>query len=300
MGIFRRLISIEGEVIPFQFQITVPSNGYTYELPAKAYSTSQPNISVDWGDSSSSTITSETDSNRFHTYATSGVKTISISGFLPAFRVDNNLTYRSIYTAILSFGNVGIRQLNFYGCSNITSLSSITDLEGLSRVVLFDNTFRETGVSSIPSGFFDYAVSAESFTSTFTFTNITTIPNNLFDNCTNVSIFSSTFNACFSLATVPDELFRYNTDVVNFSSCFRNCRALTNIPTFQYNTIVTTFANIFNMSSTTNQSSQWEVNEALWLRSPEPLGTNAFNNCTGIGANPSSTYTFADIPFNWK
>jgi hypothetical protein len=30
------------------------------------------------------------------------------------------------------------------------------------------------------------------------------------------------------------------------------------------------------------------------------LGTNAYNNCTGIGTNPSSTYDYNDIPLNWK
>ena len=90
-----------------------------------------------------------------------------------------------------------------------------------------------------------------------------------------------------------NELFRYNTQVINFSSAFRNCRALTNIPTFQYNLSVTTFANIFNMSSTTNGSSNWGTVEALWDREPEPLGINAFNNCTGIT-------NYAVIPINWK
>ena len=30
------------------------------------------------------------------------------------------------------------------------------------------------------------------------------------------------------------------------------------------------------------------------------LGTGAFKNCTGIGTNPSSTYSYSDIPTNWK
>jgi hypothetical protein len=93
--------------------------------------------------------------------------------------------------------------------------------------------------------------------------------------------------------SVPNELFRYNTQVINFSSTFRNNRALTNIPTFSYNPNVTVFTNIFNMSSITNGSASWGTVEALWSRSPEPLGTNAFNNCTGIT-------NYASIPVNWK
>jgi hypothetical protein len=93
--------------------------------------------------------------------------------------------------------------------------------------------------------------------------------------------------------SVPNELFRYNTQAINFSSTFRNNRALTNIPTFQYNTLVTSFANIFNMSSTTNGSSSWGIVEELWNRVPEPLGIDAFRNCTGIT-------NYASIPVIWR
>ena len=274
---------------PFKFQLTV-SAGQTYGLPLFSVAGTQPNIIVDWGDSSESTVTDVNDANRFHTYTSGGTYTVSIIGSLPGFRVDND-TYKLLYSAISEWGNVGLRSLNFYGCVNITSIPSATN--GLSRVTQWNNTFRGTSITSIPSGLFAFSTSAYEFVDTFSFTKITSVPNNLFDNNTGVSSFASTFNACTSLISVPNELFRYNTTVINFSSTFRNNRALTNIPTFQYNTNVSIFLNIFNMSSTNNGSSNWGTVEALWSRNPEPLGVNAFNNCTGVT-------NYNAIPINWK
>jgi hypothetical protein len=290
MGIARRLVTVTGEVEPFEYTIQV-SAGQTYGLPAKAVSGIQPNISVNWGDGEpDSTITTETDAARFHTYSSSGTYTISIIGSLPGFRVDNDV-YRLLYRSVTQWGDVGVRSINFYGCSNLTSIPN--GAPGLGRVTLFNNTFRGTGLTSIPSDIFQFSTSALEFTDTFSFTSITSVPNNLFDNCTQAQIFNSTFNACLSLVSVPNELFRYNIQAINFSSTFRNNRALTNIPTFQYNTLVTSFANIFNMSSTTNGSSSWGIVEELWNRVPEPLGIDAFRNCTGIT-------NYASIPVIWR
>ena len=274
---------------PFKFQLTV-SAGQTYGLPVFSVAGTQPNINVDWGDGSESAVANVNDASRFHTYTSGGTYTVSIIGSLSGFRVDND-TYKLLYSAILEWGNVGLRSLNFYGCVNITSIPSATN--GLSRVTQWNNTFRGTSITSIPSGLFAFSTSAYEFVDTFSFTKITSVPNNLFDNNTGVSSFASTFNACTSLISVPNELFRYNTTVINFSSTFRNNRALTNIPTFQYNQNVSIFLNVFNMSSTNNGSSNWGTVEALWSRNPEPLGVNAFNNCTGAT-------NFSSIPINWK
>ena len=274
---------------PFQFQVTVGA-GVSYGLPLYSVAGAQPNILVDWGDGNTNTITSTTDVNRIHTYSSAGTYTVSITGSLPGFRVDND-TYRLLYSGIIQWGNVGIRSLNFYGCSNITSIPN--GEQGLNRITSWNNGFRRTGITSIPSDLFDYSSLATEFTDTFSFTPITSVPSGLFDNCTSAVSFNSTFSACLSLVSVPNELFRYNTSVLSFSSCFRNNRALTNIPTFQYNTQVTVFSNIFNMSSVSNGSSNWGTVETLWSRVPEPLGTNAFNNCTGIT-------NYASIPLNWK
>ena len=299
MTIARRLIKIEGDVEPFIVRITTTIANTVLELPIYAADFRQPSIIVEWGDGQLSTITSTSDNDRFHTYVTPGTYDIVISGFLSGFRVDNNSTYRSLYRGVVQWGNVGLITLSFYGCNNFTFIPS-SGFAGLNSVVNWNNTFRATGLTSIPAGMFDESGTAQTFIDTFSFTQVTSVPNNLFDNNTQVYSFSSCFNACTALTTIPYELFRYNTQVTNFSSTFRNCRQLQNIPTFQYNPNVSIFLNIFNMTSTTNQSSLWDLDEALWLRDPQPLGSDAFRNCTGIGTNPSSTYSYNDIPLVWK
>jgi len=299
MSIARRLIKIEGDVEPFIFKIQTTSANTILQLPLTNPDFRQPSILVDWGDGDTSTVTSVSDPNGTHTYTSAGTYTVEIQGSLPGFSVNNNATYRSLYKEVVQWGTVGLVDVGFYGCTNLTTIPT-SDFEGLESVINWNNTFRSTGIASIPSGMFDYSTLAETFVDTFSFTQITSVPSGLFDENTLVYTFSSTFNACTSLTTVPTNLFDNNTNVINFSSTFRNCRALTQIPRFNNNTNVSIFLNMFNMSSTSNQSSQWVLDDALWTRSPTPLGTGAFRNCTGIGTNPSSTYSYSDIPANWK
>ena len=91
MSIARRLVASAGTGTgePFQFTIQLAS-GQVFELPIVSYSGLEPNIIVDWGDSYSTAITSSTDVGKYHTYSSGGTYQVSISGFLPGFRVDNS------------------------------------------------------------------------------------------------------------------------------------------------------------------------------------------------------------------
>jgi len=299
MSIARRLISVQGELEAFSFDIQTTSADTVYELPLTTVDGLQPNITVDWGDGNTDTITSISDTEREHTYSTANTYTIKISGELPGFKVNNSSSYRNLYTAVNNWGRVGIRELDFYGCSNLDTLpvdisNNAINNEGLNNVIRFDNTFRETGLSIIPSGIFDFSENVISFTNTFAFSNgITSIPSGLFDNNTNVLIMAGTFNALTRLTQIPSGLFNNNIDIQNFQSVFRNCRDLTEIPIglFDNNQNVTTFANAFNMASTANDLAG-DAPE-LWTRDPEPLGTDCFAFCTGLN-------NFASIPNNFK
>lgn len=288
MGIFRRLSSTE-EVFPFQITVTVNA-GQSFTLPISDYGIYVPNFVVSWGDSTSDTITSSTQPQRVHTYASAGTYTISIVGFMPVFSVNNNSAIRTLIRSIVSFGTVSLRRVDFYGCSFITSIPAPGT--GLADVEIFTNFVRSTGITSIPSGLFDLSVNVTTFTDAFSFNSgITSIPTGLFDNCTNATIFSSTFNACVNLVNVPSTLFDQNVNVVNFSSCFRNCRSITAPLQFTFNTAVTTFANLYNMGTTINAMTG--TAPALWTRVPEPFGFAAFRNCINLT-------NFASIPSNWK
>ena len=293
--IARRLVPTEeGADVPFKIGVTVTA-GQTFTLPIADYGSLVPNFVVDWGDSNSGTVTSSTDADKIHTYASSGTYTITISGLMPSFKVNNNSAIRLLITSIIDFGRVGLRLLDFYGCSNIVSIPSSASMEagyqGLNEIVSFAGFMRGTSISTIPSDLFQYATRVSVFSDIFSFTTITSIPSGLFDNCTDATSFASAFNQCTSLSSYPSDLFDNCPNVVNFSSTFRNCRSLTAPLQFTNNTAVTVFINVYNMVSSTN--SMAGTAPEIWLRVPTPIGTNAFNNCFGLS-------NYAAIPSNFK
>ena len=289
MGIARRLSSQSSSVAQaFQFTIQVASGG-SFTLPLTDYNGLTPNFVVTWGDGSSNTITSSSDVNTLHTYASAGTYQISITGFMPGFIVNNTTAIKSLIKSVNAWGTVGLRQINFYGCTFVTSLPS--DYIGLQDVEVFSSFMRQTGITSIPSGIFQYATNASNFSDVFSYTNITSIPSGLFDTNVNASIFASSFNNCLLLASYPATLFDNCVNAINFSATFRLCKLLTFSLQFTYNTQVTIFSNIYYMNSTSNSMSG--TAPTLWLRSPQPYGAGAFHNCTGLS-------NYASIPTNFK
>jgi hypothetical protein len=299
MSIARKLIPSGDEQFPFKIQITTTASNTVFTVPLVDYGSLTPQLTITWGDSSSSPlITSSTSTDRIHTYVSPGTYTITISGFMPGFVVNNNSAIRSLITSIVQWGVVGIRTINFYGCTNLTSipgsgtLSGVGGYTGLNEVVSFASFMRGTRITSIPSDMFDYSPNATTFTNTFeSILTLTSVPSGLFDNVPLATTFASCFSACNALTTVPTDLFDLNTNVVNFSSTFRNCRALTNVLQFTNNTQVTIFNSVYNMSSTSNALTG--TAPELWNRTPTPAGTDAFNNCINLS-------NFASIPVNWK
>jgi hypothetical protein len=299
MSIARKLIPTGEETFPFKFQITTTTANTVFTCPLADYGALTPNLNIDWGDGSSSgLITSSSSTSRIHTYVSAGTYTVSISGFMPGFTVNNSSAIRNLITAIIQWGAVGVRAINFYGCVNITSipssasLSAVGGYDGLNEMVSYASFMRGTRITSIPSDIFAYSPLATTFTDTFSsVTTISTVPSGLFDSNVAATTFASCFFGCSALTSVPSTLFDLNINVVNFSGTFRNCRSLTNVLQFTYNTNVTIFNNVYNMSSTANALTGNAPD--LWNRTPTPSGTDAFNNCTGLS-------NYASIPLNWK
>lgn len=299
MGIFRRLTTTsEGTTaFPFVFKITTTAANTVFTLPLVDFGSLTPDITVSWGDSTSSTITSSTSLSRNHTYVSAGTYIISITGFMPGFKVNNSASIRSLIVELVQWGIVGLRTIDFYGCNNLTTIPGSAALDlvggytGLSEVQNFSAFMRSTGLTSIPSDIFDYSPNATIFSNTFAFTPITSIPSGLFDEVPNATDFSSCFSNCTSLSTVPSTLFDLNVYVVNFSSTFRNCLSVSTPLQFTNNTQVTVFSNLYNMASTSNAMTG--TAPQLWNRVPAPVGTDAFRNCINLG-------NYASIPTIWK
>ena len=162
MGIARRLAESDStQAFPFVFQITTTSANTVFTCPITDYGGLTPQLNINWGDSSSSPlITASNSVNRIHTYASAGTYTITISGFMPGFAVNNNSAIRTLITEIVQWGIVGLRSVNFYGCLNLTaipssaSLSAVGGYTGLDEVVTFSNFMNGTRITSIPSDIF--------------------------------------------------------------------------------------------------------------------------------------------------
>jgi hypothetical protein len=300
MSIARKLIPSDSAIVfPFVFKITTTTSNTVFTCPLSDYSGLTPVVNINWGDGNvSPLITSSSSVDRIHTYTNPGTYTISISGFMPGFTVNNNSGIRNLITELVQWGIVGLRSINFYGCVNLTTIPGSNDLDlvggytGLNEVVSFANFMRGTRITSVPSDIFDFSPNATTFTDTFSsISTLTTVPMGLFDSVASATTFASCFFGCTALESVPSTLFDFNTNVVNFSGTFRNCRSLTNVLQFTFNTKVTIFNNIYNMSSTAN--ALIGTAPELWLRNPLPSGTDAFNNCIGLD-------NYAAIPLNWK
>ena len=299
MGIFRRLTttSESTEAFPFIFRITTTAANTVFTLPLTDFGGLTPTITVSWGDGTSSIITSSTSLSRNHTYVSAGTYDISINGFMPYFKVNNNVAIRSLIVALIQWGTVGLRAIDFYGCSNLTTipgsgtLSLVGGYTGLAEVITFASFMRNTGLTSIPSDLFAYSTNATTFTDTFTNTPITSIPTGLFDENIAATNFAACFSTCTSLSTVPSTLFDLNINAISFASTFRNCYAVTQPLQFTYNTSVSTFTNVYNMATTANAMAG--TAPALWNRVPTPFGTDAFRNCINLT-------NFASIPTIWK
>jgi len=108
--------------------ITLPfNNGFQYDLIA------------DWGDGTSSAITSWNDPDKTHTYATAGSYTVTLSGIAQSWRFNNGGDKNKILS-VLDLGDVGWTNLYgaFYGCTNLSSVSggktgSVTNMSNMFR-----------------------------------------------------------------------------------------------------------------------------------------------------------------------
>jgi hypothetical protein len=300
MGIARRLAESDAsQSFPFVFKVTTTSANTVFTCPLTDFGGLTPNLVINWGDGSSSpVITASNSVNRVHTYVSAGTYTVTISGTMPGFQVNNNTSIRNLITELVQWGTVGLRTINFYGCVNLTaipgstSLSGVGGYTGLIDVLNFSNFMNGTRITAIPSDIFDYSPNATIFASAFaTISTLTTVPSGLFDNVPSAVSFASCFFACTALTSVPSTLFDQNINVTTFSSTFRNCRALTNVLQFTFNTNVSTFTQVYNMSSTSNALTG--TAPEIWNRVPTPAGTDAFNNCVNLT-------NFASIPLNFK
>jgi surface protein len=109
-------------ILPFAFTAKTDNTGVStstqFQLPLTT--STGLNIVVDWGDASTSTITSHTDPAVTHTYASAGTYSISITGTLPGFKFNN----AGDKLKILNISSWGVLDITtnraFTSCANLT------------------------------------------------------------------------------------------------------------------------------------------------------------------------------------
>ena len=149
-------------LVGFVFDVDTAESGGSsstqFQLPLSGSGTT--NILVNWGDGSTDTITSSSQSEKLHTYSSSGVYTITITGTLESFSI-NNYADRAKFKEVKNWGNgnglslVG-SPINFFnGATNLTCTA--TDKPTIS-VANFQQLFRSA--SSIVRGISNWDVSS--------------------------------------------------------------------------------------------------------------------------------------------
>jgi len=219
---------------------------------------------VDWGDGSAlSVVTAFNDADREHIYDDDGTYKVEITGQCEGWSF-NNGGDKLKFTDIINQGDEsvfdGFKYLRggFYGCTNLASLGGGEAIPASGAGITTDgfyDTFKSSGITSVPTGLFDNhtSVAANAYRQTFQDTAITSIPTDLFRLGVSASTnaFTGTFQSS-SITTIPTDTFRYNTLVTGFTSTFQSS-SITTIPTdtFRYNTPVTGFTSTFHSSSIT-------------------------------------------------
>jgi surface protein len=110
-------------VTPFAFTAKTDNTGVSTSTQFKLPLTTSTGLNavVDWGDATTSTITSHTSPDITHTYASAGTYSISITGTLPGWQFDNG----GDKLKILNISSWGVLDITtnaiFRGCTNLTS-----------------------------------------------------------------------------------------------------------------------------------------------------------------------------------
>jgi hypothetical protein len=122
MKLMRRVVS-QGGFDPDAFVMTVDttqagSASDTFIL--RCGNTGTYNATIDWGDDSTSEITTYNDADLTHVYASGGVYTVIVTGTLPYVHY-NNFGDKAKVMTIEQWGSVGFESMfdSFQGCSNL-------------------------------------------------------------------------------------------------------------------------------------------------------------------------------------
>ena len=239
-------------------------------IPVNLYNQGDITMAVNWGDGSTSVLTSDdysalTDMEAsIHTYSEAGEYAVTLtSGDWSDFYFEansssntgSNTSYYALYyfrQTVISIDTAlpevaGVRYRESWTTSSSTKYMGFsymfrkcTSLTSLPEGLFDNNTAAEdfrycfnycSSLASLPEGLFDNNTAAEDFRHCFSYcSSLASLPEGLFDNNTAADYFAYCFCSCSSLTSLPEGLFDNNTAVTHFQYCFYDCSALTSIP----------------------------------------------------------------------
>lgn len=258
---------------------TDKSSGFTYTVDTTKLSSgnlmsSAPfsasggtEVVVDWGDGSTTTITSSSsNADKTHTYAETGTYSIVVSsqdwsytsmnttsGSVSTSSLQHIYYFRktlvSVDTIMPALANTSLAYA-FYNCTYLRSLPEEMFVD-CSDVSSFSSCFYGcSGLTSLPEKMFLDCISATTFSNCFYgCSGITAngLPGTIFKGCTGVTTFEQCFYNCSKIETIPEHLFEDCIGVTNFHLLFYGCTNLSTIPEdlFMHNTAATNMGGVF-------------------------------------------------------
>jgi len=238
------------------------------------------NFSVDWGDSTTDTITSWNQAEVTHTYASPGIYTISISGTCEDFGFGAGGD-RNKLLSITSFGNVILGDITsqFANCFNLT-LTGVTDTPNLSSMTTLSQMF--------------YGCSGLTTINNVNLWDVSTITNmqSLFQFATNFNDdisswdVSNVTNMFFTFAACS--AFNQNIDSWNVSSVTNMTAMFQLTPNFNQDLNSWNVSNVTNMSQMFQGATNFNGNITAWDVSNVTDMTATFSDATSFNQNISS------------
>jgi surface protein len=223
---------------------------------------------VDWGDGNTNPVTAYNSGNQ-HTYATSGIKTVSVTGLMTHWSFNNTGDKLKI-TSVLSGGYSGLTSLagGFYGCSNLTFIENnpiwtknVTTMDSIFRTATSFNSdisgWDTSNVTNMSAMFYD-AASFNSDISGWDTSNV----NNMFEMFKNATSFNQ-------------DISGWNTDSLIYVASLFNGATSFNQPLNSWNVSNVTFMVLmFNNATSFNQPlNSWNVSNVTDM-------VSMFNNAT--------------------